>query len=393
MKINKTPATFLLTILVISCAFSLGQLRADKVTLKSGETLKGKVLNETSDQVLMSVIFSRGVREERNIPRASILSIEKTDPAVAEYRSITEIPIPENLVESDDLLSLITRYKRFIRRNPDFESLSEAQKTLEALEADTERLKAGDIKINHYWIKSEAAASQNYQVRAIEQWRRMNTLYKNAEIIPSLNAFAKLEKNYPGSTIYPQAVTEVQDVLSKLEATMNHQIRAFDYREAEREKIIKIESDSMAKSIREAREKEIAAAEARIERSIGPEDRFASYSPISKKSMEAVRDLCQQEIARLSQLDLAGMQSSLNATRKAAEFLDTDVLEDALSSVQQALIDWPENEAAKYLQSQIEAKLAAKAKAAAAAEAQKTDSDQPTEKETLPPATPSEKAN
>lgn len=360
------------TVFLLSCILFLPGLYADKVILKSGETLKGQVVSEYSDQILMRIDFSKGIREEKIILRKDIVSIEKTNPTVLAYQSLKAISIPENLLAQEDLQPLILRYKRFIRQNPKFESLSEAQKTLETLEADTERLKAGDIKINHSWIESSDVASQSYQVEAIKQWRRMNKLYRSAEIIPSLNTFAKLEKTYPGSAIFPQAVIEARDILSKLEATMNHQIRTFNYKEAEREKNIKLESESMAASIRAAREKEIALAEAKIERSKAPDDVFSSFSTISKKSMEDLRDLTKSENTRLSQLNIEGMQRSLKSTKKASDFLNTGAPESAQESIEEALIEWPENEAALHLQKSIDDALKAKAateEAAAAAKA------------------------
>ena len=53
---------------------------ADTVTLKSGEKLDGKILNETDTEVTISVQVSATIKDERVVKREDIATVEKVQP-------------------------------------------------------------------------------------------------------------------------------------------------------------------------------------------------------------------------------------------------------------------------------------------------------------------------
>jgi len=67
--------------------------RAETVTLSTGETVEGKILSETNEQITIEAKVSASITDERVIPKKDILKIQKTDPEIGAFNAIKNIKL------------------------------------------------------------------------------------------------------------------------------------------------------------------------------------------------------------------------------------------------------------------------------------------------------------
>ena len=126
MPVNRTIPTALSAILCL-CAL----LRADTVTLKSGDKVEGKILRESDAEVTLSVQVTATIRDERVIKRDEIASIEKVQPDEEAWAPIANLAPGNESYSTDEYGRAIAALDYFLKNFPQSTHVAMAKQRLD----------------------------------------------------------------------------------------------------------------------------------------------------------------------------------------------------------------------------------------------------------------------
>src|SRR5687767_622070 len=75
---------------------------ADTVTLKSGEKLEGRILNESETELTIEVAVTACIKDERVIKKSDVEKIDKVQPDLEAWNTLKNISLGEESLESID---------------------------------------------------------------------------------------------------------------------------------------------------------------------------------------------------------------------------------------------------------------------------------------------------
>ena len=219
-------------------------------------------------------------------------------------------------------------------------------------EADRKRVLAGEVKINGAWLSKDQARIQRVQVGGIFTFEAMKSEAAAGDFIAALNAFALLEKSFPGARVYPDAVDFAKQVLANLKplvenAIVNEKISKAALEAGWKQAGPKDKADMMAAYERDRAREDAAAAQAA---SAGQWPAFAKNNPKCLKELSTKIDT---EAKRLAALPVASFRESVERSDNAERLMASSEPAEALAALKDALASWPANEAALRLQKEI----------------------------------------
>src|SRR6266851_2840676 len=94
------------------CAFAC-RACADIVTLKSGEKIEGKILNETDKDITIEYKVSASISDQRTVPRSDIASVEKPKPDEVLYEAVKNLKPGPNSFRPDAYDTIVAQLKAF----------------------------------------------------------------------------------------------------------------------------------------------------------------------------------------------------------------------------------------------------------------------------------------
>jgi len=363
-----------LFVLIFLAAFlGMQQAHADKIILKSGEVVEGKVIFEDDTYVRVSVAFSPTIREEQVIPKARIRSIDRQAQDEVAFETLRNLQPPSTAL-SHDALSQILDQKiiPFLTNYSTSKYAEEVRQLKEWFESEKSRLEAGEIKIEGIWLKPDEASAEKYQTEAVQLFHQMELDLAAGDLRGALNLFNKIESTYPHSAVFPQAARLASLTVTRLDGFLSHQLRVLEVREREREEQIVLSSIEDQRSIREARERELTRIKERFENALKSGVKFPPYEPISAESMQGLQNILRAETARISSLDLSSMEQGVEKARQSARLLAEGEYQTALNFLEQSRTHWAENELLARMEARIR-KAIDDQKASSAAQAASVD--------------------
>jgi hypothetical protein len=219
------PFLCLISIALLAVLTAIGH--GDTVILKGGEKLEGKVTEETPTEIHMNVQISASIFDERTIPRADVEKIEKTAPDETAWAVLKTFQPGANSLPLAQYDRFITPLKAFTTQFPKSAHIEEAQKALAAFEDEKKRVEAGELKLEGNWLTKEQAQAERYQINGLLTLKYMRNEQARGDLISALNAFDVLEKQFPNSKAYPDAVELAVKMLNSLKAQTGARIAAF----------------------------------------------------------------------------------------------------------------------------------------------------------------------
>ncbi len=333
-------------------------LYADVVILLDGTQVKGRILGVDAKEVVMEVPYSETILEERRISRSEIREIQKNEPDLAAFKAIQEIPDLADALSPEDFDSLVGKMEGFIREYPYSREISKARARVQKLNAEKERSLAGEIKLDGEWLTPEQALGQSYELDSRREAQAMEKAAAQSNLIGALNHFIALEKNWPGSAIFPLVLKNAKTYLRQLDRLIEHEQRNQPVLEKERTDLIALASSEDQNNMNLAREREIERMKANIERSAASGEKFPPYLPVYSESMDNLRKIIAAERDRLNAIDLAALERSLAQTAKARQLWEEKEYAAAKEATEFALKDWPLNQRAISLQIKITDRIA-----------------------------------
>lgn len=335
----------ILPLLICLCA----ALRADTVTLKSGEKIEGKILSETEATVTMSVQITATIKDERVVKREDIAKVDKVQPDEGAWAALVNIIPGSESLERDEYDRVRTALGYFTATFPKSAHAALAQSRLDQFTAEQVRVSVGEVKLNGQWLPKERVQEERVQIAGRVLLHRMNRAVNAGQLTEAMAIFDQLEKSFSGSVSYPAAVELGRRVLPSLSAAVE-QRQAGLKRQMEDEKQRLATSkgaehaqlDTLIKTEHKRTEATLAASErAGL--------KWLPLQPANERSLTALVSRVNSETTRLNALRLEKMQESAKLAQDGTAALSVGNFDAAERALKDATAAWPENELAKRM--------------------------------------------
>lgn len=331
-------------VLILSSSLSF----ADTIVLKSGEKFEGRVISETVASLDAEIQITPSITDVRTFQKSDIEGIVKTDPSVTAYAAIKGITLGPNSMAASDYETIIYgKLKPFVDKYPDSEHAATIKKTLDAFIAERDRVKVGELKLNHQWFTASQVAKDRYNVIAAVLLAQMQAFAAQGDFISALNQFTTLEKNYPGSKVFPEAVEYAKKLIPGVRKTIENRTLVYKRDIAERQEGIAITPDYKKPDLLaavKAEEKQVAES---LDTAKSAGIVWTPIYPRSKRSLDDLSKTVDSEATRLAQMKTGDMLASIQESIEGRSLLKSGDVKGAEKQFAAASAHWPANEMIK----------------------------------------------
>lgn len=354
--------TFPRCLAVLLLALSTTAGRADSVVLKSGEKIEGRIVGETPAEVRIEVNVSASIVDERVIPRAEIQQIEKIPADVAAWATLKSIQPGANSLPAAQYEHVLTPLKAFAAQYPQNSHLADVQKSIAAFEAEKKRVDEGELKLDGNWLSKAEAQKERYQINGMLTLKFIRSEQARGDVISALNAFDFLEKQFPNSRSYPDAVELAVKLLAPLKTQAAARVAALPAEKAATDKAIFAALEPSKTDMRAAADRTKAAGDAAVAAAQQKGLKWPPFIPKSELAMKQIADKAGADLTRLAAIDLGKIRQSIELSDKARQAIAGNEFAAADEALKNARPLWEANELIPRLTADL---AAAKAIAAA----------------------------
>ncbi len=343
----------LLPFLLVSLATLAASAFADTVVLTSGEKIEGKVTAETETEITVAAKISAGVTDERVIKRTEIASITKDAPDEIAWQSLKGAKLGRNSLPLASYDAVINPLKGFLGEFPKSKFAADAQKIAGAFAAEKKRVEAGEAKLDDKWLSQDEAQKERVEINALIAFNFMKDQAAR-DMTAALNTLDAIEKNYPGTRSYPDAVEYAQKMLPVLKAEVDRRAKTLADQKAEREKALAQLTGAQKTALQDEIQREQAVADAVVSAAEKQGVNWLPLNPATERSLQNLTSKITSEAQRLASLPVAKMRVSIQAADKAKALLEKKDVAGAETALAQANAEWPANELAARLQTELQ---------------------------------------
>jgi len=336
---------------------------ADTVTLKSGEVLNGQITSETDQEIAMDVIISAGITDQKTVAKADVQSTSKTPPDEVAYQTLKDCQISARSLRSSNYAAIIKSLEAFLQQFPQSPRVDEVKAALEAFKTEQARVAAGELKWNNHWYTAKEAEKNKYQLHAQMILSTMKEQASRRDFVGALNGFDLIEKYYPGSSSYPDAIELAQNMIRVAAADTDRLQAAAKTQESQFTNGIVLVPEPQKSIMLAARQSQITAADATLAAAERSGVKWKPLIPVSTKSFEGMKTTIASESTRLQALPVPAMRKSIACVADAEEELRYNNLMNAEAKLKEAGTLWTQNERLISLNAEVST-IKAKAKAA-----------------------------
>lgn len=359
------------------CLLTVPSLLADSVTLKNGQEIKGDVISDGPDGVLIDYYVTATIKDQRLVPKDEIAGVSVIPPDEKAFVDLGRLDSPPNALDTSFHDALIEKkIPEYLAKYPYSRHLGELRAALGRLESERSRIRQGDRKVDGSWITVASIESDPYQSTAKIQFAAMKEKAQANDPVASLQGYELIEKNYPGSRVLPDAVDAALKQLDVLQEKLIQALINYDIIDRKRQKAIATAPADQAKEIRDALEKDAALSKAAMAAAQVEGTKFFPVFSNNKAALEALKTLIDSERARLLLLQKTPMREGIKASDEATALASAGKTQQARDQLVLAQKLWPDNRDLAKLSEQLDRLAADEAAEAAGKKAQ-------------PPATPS----
>lgn len=333
-------STFFLVLFFTSSLF-LGISQGDEITLKSGETLSGKITYEADDIVKIEIAVSSSIKETKIIARGDIAEIKKEAPDSVAFQEIeSKMPIG-SLVSASQYRSLIeTGPESFLRRFPESPHVEKVKEIQVILEEELDKVERGFLKIEEEWISPQDKATFETLIKSRIQFLKMEAASRIGNhngIIAAMREFEVLEETFYGTPSFPKALEFALQAIPALGNRLNGMARDVDYRNAEWERSKATLNDESRAQVEAARKREEDTYLAGLEADKKAGIKWVRLNPRSKSSIESYLSLASSELKRLRGYDIEQLKAQAEKLVEVDELIAKNNYELARTRLNSAL--------------------------------------------------------
>ena len=361
----------LLCLLIV--AFAAVTLRADLITLKDGREIKGEILSEKPDAVLIEYYVTPTIKDQRFYSRDEIAHMVAIPADEKAFLAIGNLATPETVLDTAFYDQLIDKkIPEFLGRYRYSKHLAELREDLHALDEERSRVRRGDRRINGVWITAAQIAADPYQSGAKIKFTEMKELAATNDCVSSLQSFELVEKEFPGAEVMPDAIVLAQTQIDQLQDKLTLAKTNFEIIDKRRQKAIALSPADQAREIKDALQNEKLEAANALATATADGSKFFPIFQNSKESMDSLQTLIAAEKIRLTTLQKIPMTEGMAASTQCARLVSEGKLKEAQDLLAQSQTLWPANIENSRLKLRLDdlAKSQAAATAAAAVAAQ-----------------------
>jgi len=356
----------LLCLLIV--AFAAVTLRADVITLKDGREIKGEILNETPDAVLIEYYVTPTIKDQKLYSRDEIAHMVAIPADEKAFLAIGNLATPDTVLDTAFYDQLIDKkIPEFLGHYPYSKHLAELREDLHSLEAERSRVRRGDRRINGVWITAAQITADPYQSGAKIKFTEMKELAGTNDCVSSLQSYELLEKEFSGSEVMPDAIALAQIQIDQLQEKLAIAKTNFEIIDKRRQKAIALAPADQAREIKDALQNEKLAATNALAIATADGSKFFPIFQNSKESMDALQILITAEKTRLTALQKLQMTEGLAASSQCARLVSEGKLKEAQDLLAQSQTLWPANIENIRLKLRLDDLVKSQAAAAAAA--------------------------
>ena len=371
----------LLCLLIV--VFAAVTLRADLITLKDGREIKGEILSETPDSVLIEYYVTPTIKDQKIYSRDEIAQIVAIPADEKAFLAIGNLVTPHTVLDTAFYDQLIDKkIPEYLGRYRYSKHIAELREDLHTLKEERSRVRCGDRRINGVWITAAQIAADPYQSGAKIKFAEMKELATTNDCVSSLQSYELLEKEFPGAEVMPDAIALAQTQIDQLQDKLTLAKTNFEIIDKRRQKAITLAPADQAREIKDALQNEKLEAANALATATADGSKFFTIFQNSKESMDALQKLITDEKTRLTALQKLQMTEGLAAASQCARLLSEGKLKEAQDLLAQSQTLWPaniENTRMKLrLDDLVKSQAAAAAAAAQTAAAPKKPTSSPT---------------
>jgi hypothetical protein len=359
-----------LSLLAFASVTFSASLFADTVTLKDGKKIEGTVTKETDTQVTIET-KSGGIIDEQTFKKEEVQSVSKTTADEAAYASLRSIKLGANSMPTPTQYdNYLTALKSFVSQHPQSKYKPEIEKLITDFEEEQKRVSGGEVKLDGKWMSKTEVQRERYQINGAVAANYMKEQSARGDAVGAMNTFEIIEKQYPGSRGYIDAVETAKRIVPSLKQQADARLARLPAEIAEREKSVAGAAGLNKIQLQGELDREKQANEAALELAKRQGLKWPPFIPRSEDSMKQISTLAGDASSRVASIDVAKARQSIQLANDARAALDKKDLTVAEEKVRAAREAWGANELATRLETEItEARSIAAAKAEAAAEA------------------------
>lgn len=345
MRVKKIIANALSALFCLCAA-----LRADTVTLKSGEKIEGKILKETDAEVTLSVQVTATIKDERVIKRDDIANVDKVQPDEDAWNALVNLAPANDSLSSEEYGRVIAAFEGFVKNFPQSAHMPVAKQRIDQFLKEERRVDTGEVKLDWQWITKDQMQEERVQIAGRIFLNRMKRASSAGQLIEAMIIFEQLDKGFPGTATYPEAVDLGRRILPSLKAAIDQRQVQVKRRTEDENKRLATSKGPEHAQLDALLKRERATAETAISAIEKSGVKWLPLQPATEKSLASLASHVTSETTRLNGLPTEKMRDSLRATQKAASELAGGSLDAADRALKDATTAWPANELAKRLQ-------------------------------------------
>jgi hypothetical protein len=329
----------------LACAFlTVARLaQADTVILKNGEKLDGKITGETDSELTIEYKVTASISDSRTVKKDEIEKVEKESEEEKTYQRLARIKVGANGYPVATYEQIIAALQDFLTKFPKSAHAAEIQKNLDAFKEEKDRVESGEIKIGGKWLSKSEAEKERYQLSGTVLFGKMQEAAARRDYIGAMNTFDQIEKNYPGSYAFPDAIDLARQITAALKPLADRTLTDAKQRKIERDRATQLASEPEKSQLLAAQKREQEQGDAAVE--AAEKDKTAKWPPFlpnNEKSLTKISALAGSEQKRIEALPVAKMRQSIALSEKGR----TQVADDpaaAQDSLRQATSLWSVN--------------------------------------------------
>jgi hypothetical protein len=319
--------------LILAALFGGSQLlNADILILKNGEKKEGNILEERADAIRMKYKITPKIWDEKDFPRADIAQIIKQKPEEIEIVELRKVlPMPD-LLTADQYEQIIQdKLRPFVNKYPGTEQAKEIDQMIVALQAEKDKVVAGQLKLEGAWLTPEQVKRDDYNIRAFKVRRSMLEKAAEQDYAGALREFDRLadpEQGYPASLHYVKAVPEVIDIMTKYEALITRMIAEQPIIQNQRAESLKKLVEPDLGRTKAAIDREVSTWKATYDAEKKSKVRWLTQYKYDLKALQDALKLLVAERGKLQLLDVSRLQAQNEALTTALHHIaDENVIE------------------------------------------------------------------
>lgn len=308
-----------ISLLTLLLGLSLAPLApADIFTLKDGTKLDGEIVSETEESYVIRYQVSKGIMDQKLVPKADVESIEKVSPADEAFEAIAAlVPTPDRLSEADYTRMIEKQAKAFLEAFKSSEHTDRVEEILETLEKERAVVAAGGIKLDGTWISPTDRMANAYEVDARVVLAEATEAAEAGQFVSALRALDTMHSDFTASAVYPDAVDLTKRIFKVYGPRVEDDLGRVDTILEVREKELATLPPNQRKAAENEIERKDAAYRAVIERDKKEGVKWPILDIYHKEPMADTLRAIDNETRRLENLDLSTITPAGEVYRKA----------------------------------------------------------------------------